>query len=71
MHAEAAGGVQVQFSPDNSTWTTIGYKDTLGAGKSISVDVPVCKRYARVVYTNSGTNQASFSLSLVPVLPPT
>lgn len=63
--ASATDGLSLQQSTDNSNWDVV---DTYtiaasSAGQGKTFVVPRQARYFRVVYTNGGTNQATFRLS--------
>ncbi len=57
----SAGGIQVQFSTDNVTWTTF-YTDTYFASGLFIKNYLITEKYYRVIYTNTSTNQTSFNL---------
>lgn len=62
--ASATDGLSIQQSSDNSNWDiTDNYTIPAGVGKTYSV--PRQARYFRIVYTNGGTNQASFRLQTI------
>jgi hypothetical protein len=62
--ASASDGLSIQQSTDNSNWdVTDTYTIPAGTGKTYSV--PRQARYFRIVYTNGGTNQASFRLQTI------
>src|ERR1700676_2303028 len=64
--ASAASGLIIQESDDitNANFTRTAGSDTAAAATQESMIVPVRKRYWRVQYTNGGTPQASFELSV-------
>lgn len=57
----ASNGLQIQFSDDGSTWTTY-YTDTYTSPFLYTKSFKLYKQYYRIVYTNGGTTQGSFSL---------
>lgn len=62
--ASANDGISIQQSTDNTNWDiTDVYTIPANTGKTFVV--PRQARYFRVVYTNGGTNQASFRLQVV------
>lgn len=59
--ASATDGLQLQQSSDNSNWDIVdSYTIPAATGKTFGVQIT--GKYFRVVYTNGGTNQASFRL---------
>jgi hypothetical protein len=60
------GGVQFQFSMDNSNWDD-SYNFYLNASDSTTrrFQFPVCARYFRVKYTNGGTGTADFRIQTI------
>lgn len=62
--ASATDGLSIQQSPDSTNWDiTDTYTIAAATGKTFSV--PRQARYFRIVYTNGGTNQASFRLQVI------
>lgn len=62
--ASASDGLSVQQSSDNTNWDiTDVYTIAAATGKTFSFNPAA--RYFRIVYTNGGTNQASFRLQTV------
>lgn len=62
--ASATDGLSIQQSSDNTNWDIIDtYTVSANSGKTIAV--PRQARYVRIVYTNGGTNQASFRLQTI------
>lgn len=62
--ASATDGLSIQQSPDNTNWDiTDVYTIPANLGKTFVV--PRQARYYRIVYTNGGTNQASFRLQSI------
>lgn len=62
--ASATDGLSIQQSSNNSNWDIIDTY-TISANEAKTIVVPRQARYFRVVYTNGGTNQASFRLSSI------
>ncbi len=54
-------GLQIQFSPDNSTWTTF-YYETYFSPALFDKKYSIKNKYYRIIYTNDGTAQTNFSL---------
>lgn len=48
-----AGGIQIQFSDDNTTWIT-PYTDTYFSSNIFTKNYLIIKKYYRVIYSNSG-----------------
>lgn len=62
--ASATNGLSIQQSPDGTNWDILDpYTIAANTGKTFSV--PRQGRFFRVVYTNGGTNQASFRLQTI------
>lgn len=62
--ASASDGISLQQSTDNTNWDiTDVYTIPAATGKTFVV--PRQARYFRIVYTNGGTNQASFRLQTI------
>jgi len=62
--ASATNGVTVQFSPDGTNWDhshSTTYTSPTGVGYVFNVEY----KYARVVYTNSGSAQTAFRLQTI------
>lgn len=62
--ASATNGVTVQFSPDGTNWDhshSTTYTSPTGVGYIFNVEY----KYARVVYTNSGSAQTAFRLQTI------
>lgn len=62
--ASATDGLSLQQSSDNTNWDIVDTYTIAAAGGKTFV-VPRQARYFRVVYTNGGTNQATFRLSSI------
>lgn len=62
--ASATDGLSIQQSPDNTNWDIVDTY-TIAAATAKTFVVPRQARYFRIVYTNSGTNQASFRLQSI------
>ncbi len=54
-------GLQLQFSPDGSTWTTF-YYETYFSPALFNKRYNIENKFFRIVYTNDGTIQTNFSL---------
>lgn len=62
--ASATDGLSIQQSPDGSNWDLADvYTVPAATGKTFGVQVAA--KFYRVVYTNGGTNQASFRLQSI------
>lgn len=64
----ASGGINVQFSSDNSTWSTNSAHGTLTystANSQLYQSFRVEKKFCRVVYTNSSTAQKRFKMNMI------
>jgi hypothetical protein len=58
-----SGGIQIQFSNDNSTFATF-YSDTYFASANFfTKSYQITKKYYRVVYTNGDANQTTFEIT--------
>lgn len=66
----AAGGLSLQFSPDNVNWD-IQHGYTVTASVARTVIEPVQARYFRIVYTNGATTQTAFRLQTIFEASPT
>lgn len=62
--ASASDGISIQQSSDNTNWD-ITDTYTIAAATGKTYVVPRQARYFRIVYTNGGTNQASFRLQTI------
>lgn len=62
--ASATDGLSIQQSSDNTNWDIIDVY-TIAAATAKTFAVPRQARYVRIVYTNGGTNQASFRLQTI------
>lgn len=62
--ASASDGISLQQSTDNTNWDITDVY-TIAAATAKTIVVPRQARYFRVVYTNGGTNQASFRLQTI------
>lgn len=60
--ASAANGFQIQGSNDSATWFVVAQATTTASTASLQ-EVPLVFRYYRVVYTNAGVAQTSFTLN--------
>ncbi len=58
----ASGGISIQFSNDNSTFSTIS-TDTYYASGFFTKSYKIIKKYYRIVYTNGSSSQSSFELT--------
>lgn len=61
----AAGGVQIQFSPNDTDWTTI---ETYTLDNNIPLKpklISVTNKFFRIVYINGVTGQSTFSLQTI------
>ncbi len=56
-----AGGIQIIFSDDGTT-SSFTFTDTYNANSNYIKNYQIIKKYYRVIYTNDGVNQTSFSL---------
>lgn len=66
----AAGGLSLQFSPDNVNWDT-SHTYTVSVSAPRTVTEQVYARYFRVVYTNGATTQTAFRLQTIYNAAPT
>ncbi|HYM22025.1 MAG TPA: DUF6385 domain-containing protein [Vicinamibacterales bacterium] len=66
----AAGGLSLQYSPDNVNWDT-SHTYTVAASVPRTVVESVYARYFRVVYTNGATAQTAFRLQTIYDAAPT
>lgn len=57
----AAGGLIIQFSDNNISFTTV-YSDTIFANSLFIKSYPIIKLYYRISYTNDGTNTTNLSI---------
>ncbi len=58
----SSGGIVIQFSDDNITFNTI-YTDTYFASTYYTRNYQILKKYYKIIYTNSSTNQTEFLLT--------
>ncbi len=58
----SSGGIIIQFSDDNITFNTI-YTDTYFASTYYTRNYQILKKYYKIIYTNSSTNQTEFLLT--------
>lgn len=56
------GGIQIQFSDDNSNWIT-PYTDSYFATTIFTKNYLIIKKYYRIIYTNSNPGPGTFSLT--------
>jgi hypothetical protein len=57
----SSGGIQIQFSSDNSTFSTL-YSDTYYSSGFFTKSYQITNKYYRIIYTNGSSSQSSFSL---------
>ena len=57
-----AGGLEIQFSSDNSTWTTY-YTDTYFSGTIFSKSYKIIDSYYRIKYTTASATLANFTIT--------
>lgn len=62
--ASATNGLSIQQSSNNTNWDIVDTY-TIAAATGSTFVVPRQARYFRIVYTNGGTNQASFRLQVI------
>ncbi len=58
----SSGGIVIQFSDDNITFNTI-YTDTYFASTYYTRNYQILKKYYKIIYTTSSTNQTEFLLT--------